>query len=203
MTKLYLTRHGQTEWNVERRIQGQKDSALTPLGEKQAKWLGERLNEVAVDVIISSSSGRAIRTAEIIRGDRKIPLVANDNLREISLGKWEGMLHTEAERSYPEEHRNFWHFPHLYRPVGGETFPQAWSRLSNEVEQLISVYNNRTILIVTHATALKTILAYFENKELKDLWTGPFMKSTCLNLVEIKNGDRKVIFKGDISHYRE
>ena len=117
MTRLYLTRHGQTEWNVERRMQGQQDSPLTELGKEQAKWLGERLHDVGLDVIFSSSSGRAIRTAEIIRGTRKISIIPSDNLREIALGQWAGMLHTEVERIYPGEHRNFWHFPHQYQKV--------------------------------------------------------------------------------------
>ncbi|NLY75174.1 MAG: histidine phosphatase family protein [Firmicutes bacterium] len=204
MTRLYLTRHGQTEWNIVHRMQGQQDSPLTELGKKQAKWLGDRLHDVGLDVIFSSSSGRAIRTAEIIRGTRKIPVILSDNLREISLGAWEGMLHTEVERIYPEEHRNFWHFPHQYQPVaGGETFAQLYSRVSNEVEKIISNYTGKNILIVAHATVLKMLMAYFENKGLKDLWTGPFMKSTCLNLVEIENGHREVIFEGDISHYQE
>lgn len=204
MTRLYLTRHGQTVWNVEHRIQGQQDSPLTGLGKEQAKWLGDRLNDAGLDVIFSSSSGRAIRTAEIIRGTRKIPIILSDNLREISVDAWEGMVNTEVERIYPEEHRNFWHFPHRYQPVaGGESFFQLYSRLSNEVEKIISNYTGKNILIVTHATALKTLMAYFENKELKDLWTGPFMKPTCLNLVEIENGHRKVILEGDISHYQE
>lgn len=204
MTKLYLTRHGQTEWNVERRMQGQMDSPLTLLGEKQTKWLGERLNDVAIDIIVCSSSLRAVRTAEIVRGGRNITIIPNDNLREINLGEWEGMLHTEVERIYPEEHRNFWHFPHRYQPVeGGETFLQLYTRVSDEVEKIISNYEGENVLIVTHAVALKTLLAYFENKELKDLWTGPFMKSTCLNLVEIEKESRKVILQGDITHYQE
>lgn len=203
MTNLYITRHGQTEWNVERRMQGQKNSPLTELGKQQAKWLGNRLNEVAIDIIISSSSGRAVQTAEIIRGNRDIAIIPNDNLREISLGAWEGMSDAEVESSYPEEHNNFWHFPHLYQPVaGGETFFQVWSRVSNEVEKIIAYYSGKNILIVTHATALKTLLAYFENKDLKDLWSGPFMKATCLNLVEIEKSGREIVFEGDISHYQ-
>lgn len=204
MTNLYLTRHGQTEWNVARRMQGQKNSPLTELGKQQAKWLSDRLNEVTIDIIISSSSGRAVQTAEIIRGNRDIAIISNDNLREISLGAWEGMSDAEVESSYLEEHNNFWHFPHLYQPVtGGETFSQVRSRVSNEVEKIISNYSGKNILIVTHATALKTLLAYFENKELKELWSGAYMKSTCLNIIEIEKSGRKIVMQGDISHYQD
>jgi len=202
MTKLYITRHGQTKWNLEGRMQGQKDSKLTSLGQKQAEWLGERLNDDDIDIIISSSSGRAIETAEIIRGKRNIEIIPNDNLREIHLGQWEGQLHTEIERIWTEEQRSFWNSPHLYKPVGGETFSEVLDRASGEVEKIISKYEGKNILIVTHAVVLKALITYFENKDLKDFWSGAFMHSTCLNIVEIKKDSRNIILEGDISHYQ-
>ncbi len=202
MTKLYITRHGQTEWNLEGRMQGQKDSQLTELGEKQASWLGERLNDVEIDIIISSSSGRAFRTAEIIRGDRDIEILTNDNFKEMHIGEWEGQLHSEIEKNSPDEQKNFWNFPHLYEPCGGETFPQVLERVSNEIEKVISEYEGKNILLVTHAIALKSLITHFEKKDIEDLWTGAFMHSTCLNIVEIDKDGRKFILQGDISHYQ-
>lgn len=202
MTKLYLTRHGQTEWILEGRMQGQKDSKLTELGEKQAEWLGERLNDEKIDVIISSSSGRAIATSKLIRGKRNIKIIPNDNLREIYLGHWEGRLHTEIEKLWEEEQKNFWYFPQLYKPVGGETFSQILNRVGNEVEKIISEYEEKSILVVTHAVVLKALITYFENKDLKDFWSGAFMHSTCLNILDIKKDRRNFILKGDTSHYK-
>ena len=201
MTRLFITRHGQTEWNLEGRMQGQKDSKLTELGKRQAEWLGERLKEEKIDIIISSSSGRAITTSKLIRDKRNIEIVSNDKLREIYLGQWEGRLHTEIERLWEEERRNFWHFPHLYNPVGGETFSEVLDRVSGETEKIISEYEGKNILIVTHAIVLKALITYFENKDLKDFWSGEFMHSTCLNILEIKKGNRKFVLKGDTSHY--
>ncbi|WP_432664935.1 histidine phosphatase family protein [Wukongibacter baidiensis] len=201
MTKLYITRHGQTEWNLEGRMQGQMDSALTALGKQQAKWLGERLNDVELDIIISSSSGRAFRTAEVIRGDRDIEIIPNDNLREMHFGNWQGQLHTEIEESWPEEYKNLWSFPHLYSPIGGETVSQVLNRAGNEIEKIITKYEGKNVLIVAHAVVLKAIFTYLEDKELKDFWKGAFMHSTCLNIVEVKNDSRNIVLQGDISHY--
>ncbi|WP_105615878.1 histidine phosphatase family protein [Vallitalea okinawensis] len=201
MTKVYITRHGQTKWNVEGRMQGQKDSRLTTLGQNQAKWLGDSLKDIPIDIIISSSSGRTISTAELIRGDRNIEIIPNDNLREMYIGEWEGMLHTEVEELYPEQRFNFWHNPHLYEPMSGESFADVLVRASNEIEDIITTYKNKNILIVTHAITLKSLIAYFEKKEIKDLWTGAFMKSTCLNILEIDGDNRNFILQGDTSHY--
>ncbi|MGI5997439.1 MAG: histidine phosphatase family protein [Lutispora sp.] len=202
MTRLYITRHGQTEWNLEGRLQGRMDSKLTSLGESQAQWLGEKLKDERIDLIISSSSGRTIATAENIRGKREIKIIPNDNLREIYLGQWEGMLHTEVEKQWPEEHKNFWNFPHLYKPIGGETFSQVIARVGHEIERIITQYKDKNVLIVTHAVALKGIISYIEKKDLKDFWGGAFMYPTCLNILEINKDSRKFTLMGDTSHYK-
>lgn len=95
MTKVYLTRHGETEWNEKGIMQGWGDSPLTELGKNQAKWLGERIRDLHIDVIYASPIGRAFNTAEIIRGDREIPLIAYDGLKEIKIGGWEGLNQEE------------------------------------------------------------------------------------------------------------
>ena len=203
MTKLYITRHGQTEWNVEGRIQGRKDSNLTELGEKQAKWLGEKLKDESIDLIISSSSGRAFRTAEIIRGNKSIEIIKSDALLEMNVGDWEGQLQSEIEEHSPEELHNLWNFPHLYKSCSGETYFQVMERVTNEIEKIIKDHKGRNVLVVTHAIALKAILTYIENKDIKDFWTGSYMHSTCLNIIVVEDHKREIILQGDISHYQE
>lgn len=85
-TTVYLTRHGQTEWNVQQRMQGHQDSPLTPLGVQQAEWLGKGLREVPLDAVYASSSPRTLRTAEIILGERGIPVTACDEFKELCMG---------------------------------------------------------------------------------------------------------------------
>lgn len=204
MTRLYMTRHGETQWNIERRMQGRKDSPLTSLGISQAERLGERLKDTALDLIITSSSGRAVRTAELIRGDRPIEIVPDDLLREIDLGEWEGRLDSEIKESDPEQHRNFWQFPHLYKPSGdGETFAEVRERVSREVERIADRYQGQEILIVTHAVVLKSLIAYFDRIDPKDLWSGSFMKATSLSIVEFDGEARHLVLRGDTSHYQK
>ncbi len=203
MTKLYITRHGQTEWNVEGRIQGRMDSKLTELGERQARWLGERLMTEDIDIIISSSSGRALRTAELVRGERGIDIIASDQLMEMHIGDWEGQLHYDVQLHSPEEQKNLWNFPHLYKSSGGESFIQVMDRVKSEIERILLQYKDRNLLIVTHAIALKAILAHFENKEIKDFWSGTNINSACLNIIEVKEKGADIMLQGDISHYKE
>src|SRR5690554_4521335 len=89
--KIYLTRHGQTEWNVIGKLQGWGNSNLTEKGIENAKRLSQRLKEVNFDYVYSSPQQRALDTAKLIRGDRNIEINVLDDLREIGFGSWEGM----------------------------------------------------------------------------------------------------------------
>jgi probable phosphoglycerate mutase len=89
-THLFLTRHGETIWNTKKMMQGWKDSPLTEKGIDQARKLANRLTDVTLDGIYSSTSNRAIATAEIIKGERSLKVMKLDSLRELSFGDWEG-----------------------------------------------------------------------------------------------------------------
>src|SRR3712207_163192 len=99
MTTIYLTRHGQTEWNLNKRLQGWKNSPLTKLGISQAKALGERLKDTQIDVIYSSPIERAYKTAEIIKGNKDIEIIKHDGLKEFNYGDWEGLTIDEIEKN--------------------------------------------------------------------------------------------------------
>ncbi|MBB6218841.1 putative phosphoglycerate mutase [Anaerosolibacter carboniphilus] len=202
MTKLYITRHGQTQWNIEKRLQGHLDSPLTEVGAQQAAWLGEALSSVDFDAVYASSSPRALRTAEIICSGRNFEVQPNDLLREIHVGEWEGRLTSELETLYPEEFENFFHRPHLYRPMSGESYFDTGKRVIAGIEEIIEKHPDENVLIVTHAVALKLIMAHFEDRPMEKLWDPPYMHPTNLNVVEIKNNVTNILLHGDISHYK-
>jgi probable phosphoglycerate mutase len=205
-TKLYLVRHGQTEWNVESRIQGHLDSPLTEYGVKQAVWVGEALREVDFDIIYAGSSGRTVRTAEIIREysmNAAAPIMKNDNLREKYNGSWEGQLQEHLNEQYPKEHHAYWHAPHLYRPASGESFYDVQNRAVAEIERIIAAHPGETLLIVTHTITLKLIMAHFEGRELEHIWNPPFLHPACLCMVELRDRQPVIHLNGDISHFKE
>src|SRR3546814_1273806 len=89
--KILLARHGETQWNAEGRYQGQEDIALSPVGEAQARALGERLREARIDRAVASPLSRARRTAELALGESRAGMLARDpGLMEIAHGTWEG-----------------------------------------------------------------------------------------------------------------
>lgn len=203
MIRLYITRHGETVWNIQKRMQGHKDSPLSQLGARQAEWLAEALKDVEFEAAYSSSSRRALQTTRIIVGSRDIPVVPMDGLMEINLGVWEGLVFSEAESLYPEEYKNFWNYPNRYSPVGGETIEALIERAGRTLETIAKRHNCGNVLVVTHAVTLKAMAAYVEKKEIKDLWSGAYMKQACLNVLEYDNGHWNPVKWGDVSHYRE
>ena len=201
MTSFYITRHGETEWNTLRRMQGHLDSPLTDMGKQQARWLSERLKSIDIDYIYSSPSGRAFLTAQEVNAYKNIDIHTSENFKEIFLADWEGLTQPEIEAFDAERYHNFWYKPEAFVSNGGESFEDVIERTGKELERLSQLHPGKTVLIVAHAVVLKSLIAYVEKKEIKDFWTGPFMNSTCLNLFERDEKGWEIKFLGDTSHY--
>lgn len=201
--KIYITRHGETKWNKEHRLQGQLDSPLTEQGQKQAQWLHERLLNEPIDLIISSPLGRALKTAEMIKGHRKIPIVTDPDFMEIKLGDWEGQRTRDLEVKYPVQYNNLWNNPHRFENPTGESLKTVINRAGKALETHLKKHAGKNILIVTHGITLKSLYAYIEKKALKDFWSGPYMHQTALTVLEYYHKAFKFITRGDISHYQE
>ncbi|MFF2015849.1 histidine phosphatase family protein [Paenibacillus sp. NPDC058177] len=203
-TTLYLTRHGQTEWNLQGRMQGHQDSPLTITGKEQAKWLQERLQKVPFEAIYSSTSPRAISTAHIIQGDRPGELRTKAELREINMGLWEGQFIEDIQEKDAEQFHSFWEAPHLYQPSGkGESYAALLERVIPAVEDIMGRHTGGNVLLVTHRITLKVIMGYYLGKKLHELRELPDILSTSLSKIVLCNGDVHVELYGDTSHYKE
>ncbi|MFP7299232.1 histidine phosphatase family protein [Neobacillus niacini] len=202
MITLYITRHGETEWNTEKRMQGWLDSNLTESGINNAVSLGERLKDTELTAIYSSTSGRTKATASLIRGDRDIPVIYDENLREIKLGQWEGKTHSLIKELYQTEFDAFWNAPHQYTSVEGETFEQTRARAIRVLERIKSEHESGNILIVTHSVVIKCLYSYFKNLRIEALWDPPYIHDTSLTIVETNENGFKLILEGDTTHLK-
>ncbi len=202
MTRLYITRHGQTQWNLERRFQGHKDSPLTDLGVKQAQWLSESLKDVKFDAIYSSPIYRAYHTADIIRGIRNLEIRKQELLKEMSFGEWEGLCIDGLNEKYRDETEKFWNAPHLYQTVSGETFEDVQKRVIPALHEIINNHKDQTVLMVAHGIVLKLIFAYIDNISLENLWESPVAHPTSLSIIDVAENEFVIIKKYDVSHYK-
>ena len=200
MLRLYLVRHGQTEWNVQKRMQGWGDSTLTEQGVNNAIALGKKLEDVEFVAAYTSTSERTIETAKLIIDKRNLAINTNEDLREIHLGEWEGKTLEEIKVFYPEQYKYFWGNPAFYEPADGETFEQLLNRAIKILNHIISKHKDGNILVITHSVILKSLLMHIKRKSIKDLWAPPFIHDTSLSILEIENGVYRLITEGDITH---
>lgn len=198
--KLYITRHGETEWNKAGKMQGWMNSNLTGKGVENAKRLGESLKDIEFDRIYSSPLGRALDTAKYIRGSKNTEIIIKDSLKEMGFGCWEGVEQKEVERLYPVQRHNFWSKPHLYEPVDGESYQELIIRVDAVLEEIMKDMSAENILIVTHAAVKKAIYSVLKDIPLADFWGPPYLYDTCLTVLEIKDGEIKWLLEADTSH---
>lgn len=197
---IYLTRHSQTEWNLIERIQGFLDSPLTEKGISDSKKLKDRLDKIDLDVAFSSSQGRAKTTAEIIMEDQKGVVIPLDNLKEISVGKWEGMLYEDIKKYYGDEFYLYTNKPLEYKANnGGETFDIFYKRVNEFVEDLKAT-NYENVLIVTHGLTVMMLLNIFEGKPMETVTDRKVSKGTSLSKIIYEDGKFNIEFEDDISH---
>ncbi|MCA1318657.1 histidine phosphatase family protein [Bacillus tianshenii] len=203
MLTLYITRHGETVWNTEKKLQGWKDSELTENGKRNARLLGERLKEVDFTAVYSSPSQRTLATAELILGDKQIAILQDENLREINMGDWEGQTHDFLKETYPQAYQAFWNTPDLYRPESGESFEQLGSRVVYFLERLKREQADGNVLIVTHTVFIKALLLHMKKLQLENFWEGAYIHDTCLTMIELSDNEINILLEGDVSHRGE
>jgi len=163
MTKIYIIRHGKTDFNEQGRYMGRTDLSLNANGRKQAEKLEKHLKGLNIDVIISSPLKRAIETAEIIiPNDFKI--ISEYAFIERSVGVYEGLTKDEAKEKYPELYAK--NITRIFgeAPIGGETIAEVQNRVFASLDKIKKIYHDKNILIVTHAFVAKIINKYFNQQ---------------------------------------
>lgn len=161
--RIYVARHGETIWNVEHRVQGQKDSPLTKKGLRQASELAQGLKDVQFDAIFSSDLLRAKRTAKMVALDRKLAVQTTKLLREHNYGRYEGKLTTELREELQsafaeyDELQDEEKFRFSIVP-GGESDEVMSSRFITFLREVCVAYLGKTILVVSHGGIMAAFL---------------------------------------------
>ncbi len=198
-TTIYLTRHGQTQWNLEKRLQGRENSPLTKEGVSRAEELAKRIEGLEIDAIYTSPIERAKKTAEIIRGKQQMPLIEVDGLMEMSFGAYEGEL-IETLKSTDSN----WNIEEIMKgntemcAPGGEDLTSLRARVGTAMQTIIQENRGKKVLIVAHGMTLKALMYYFKDNET----SGMVMGQVTLTKIEVDEKDNvEVIYKNDGSHF--
>lgn len=180
--QLYIVRHGQTDWNKVRKLQGLTDIQLNENGRQVAIDLGNKLEQegVTFDEIFSSPLIRAYETACLIRGRQNVPITRDERIREISFGVSEGMDY-ETWMSEDNPQRAFFTEPHKYiPPQDGETIEEVQARGREFIQEIIEpLYGQaKRVMIVAHGAMNKGLMCYLENNDVEHFW-GDGLQNNC------------------------
>jgi ribonuclease H / adenosylcobalamin/alpha-ribazole phosphatase len=153
-----LLRHGQTPMSVQKRYAGTSDVPLTEAGVRQAQAAAGRLAAAGIGVIVTSPLLRAVRTAQEVAGATGVPVVTDEGFRETDFGAWEGLTFGEVMERWPEEMAAWLADPEV-APPGGESFAEVSKRVTDALHRVLAGREGQTILIVSHVTPIKTLVA--------------------------------------------
>ena len=163
MTKVYLIRHGKTQWNLESRYQGANgDSPLLKDSYREIELLASSLQRIPFEHAYTSPLKRARVTAQALLNhlNPEIPLTIDNQLKEFNLGKMEGMHFEDVAAKWPEVLKNFRHHPDKYDEslVEGESFLEVIARFRAAIEEYCRQYPNGNILVISHGAALNAAI---------------------------------------------
>lgn len=201
-TRLIFVRHAEAEGNLQRVFHGWYDSKITEKGHKQAKKVAERLADIPIDIIYSSSLTRTLQTAQYIADVKQLPIIRTDKMKEINGGDWENISFDDIPKLYPKENYTWENEPHLHQMPNGESTVELFERLIKEVKSIISNNLGKNICIVTHGGAIRTMLCRFYGCTLEHMKNIYWHDNTSVTVVDYdhEKDEFEVLMEGDAEH---
>lgn len=190
--KIYVLRHGETDWNRQRLLQGRSNIRLNENGRKLAKETAEGMKDIPFDIVFTSPLDRAKETAEIVLNGRDIPVIEDERIMEISFGVYEGKPWRKTEDFEGDANiYNFFNHPGQYRTVeGGESLEELAERTAEFMKDICNrpELQDKTVLVSTHGAATRGILNSLRKWEMEDFWGGRVAPNCGVAIIESENG---------------
>ena len=199
--RLYLVRHGETDWNTQRRLQGRADIPLNEFGKSLAVKTGKGLDNIKFDVCYTSPLLRAKETAELILAGRDIEIISDERIIEMSFADWEGKHCSKERWEVPDSFQKFFDDPANFEPAPeGESFAQVKARTSEFLQWLYNKkeYENCNVLITTHGAALAGLINNIKGESLEKYWGVGVHKNCAVTEVEVKDRIPNIISENKV-----
>jgi alpha-ribazole phosphatase/probable phosphoglycerate mutase len=187
VTTIFLARHGESDWNVEKRFQGHRDRPLTERGREQAHALADLVGAEKINAVYTSPLSRARETAEIVAARVGLKVVALPELREVDTGSWSGLSRADVEARFPEG------FAH-WRSGGsawenGESYDEMAERVIGALRRIAEDHPDGRVLVISHGGPIRAIHAAAEGLAIKDYRRlKPVEPNARLSAVAVENG---------------
>ena len=202
--KLYIIRHGETDWNKNKLLQGKSDVPLNDKGRELAKASAKGMKDIPFDLVFTSPLERARETARLVLGDRNIPFITDSRIEEIGFGEMEGKPWRKSEDFPGDEniYRFFNHPDQYIPPKGGESLTDLAKRCADFMQDICSrpELEDKTILIATHGAATRGLLNSLRNWKMEDFWGGRVAPNCGVAIVESHGGQAKLLAE-NVTYY--
>ena len=191
--KVYLVRHGQTKWNAEEKP-APKNAKLSEAGKKQAEKMAEFFKDIPITSIYSSPTDRTLQTSKSVLKYHKLKIIECPAFIDRNHGALIGLTHKQMQELIPDLEAQWEHDGVDWRPPGnGETMRETFQRVIKEFSRIIKNHNPRdTILIVTHASAIKCLLHKFCNEKINTIFDRPKPNNCEITEVLWNNGPKRI-----------
>ncbi len=199
MLRLYLVRHGETAWNVQRRYQGQSDLPLSDVGVEQAEALACRLADEKFDAIYASDLKRAWETANAIAEKSGLAVISEPRLREMNFGIIEGLTFDEAQTRYPKV-MAAWLKNYNQPPPDGEPLNIVSARVLSLLDDLQKKHADQTICLVAHGGPLSEIIRLVLELPAERRWSFAMDNASLSELILGENGHPVLKRLNDTNH---
>lgn len=203
--RIYFVRHGETDWNKERKIQGQVDIPLNAFGIHLAEETAKGLRDIPFDICFSSPLGRAKETARIILAGRDVPIVEDLRIQEMGFAEYEGHRCSAQNWDVPDSFRDFFEHPERFVPAeGGEDFSDMKERTGEFLSWLFAQkqYENSNVLVATHGAALAGLLNNIKGAPLEQYWGAGVHKNCAVTAVEVTDKVPRILWENRV-YYKD
>ena len=201
MTKVYLVRHGQTEWNKKLTFRGKIDIPLNEMGHREAEAISEALKDKNIEVIYTSPLRRSIETTEPIAKLFHLEIVPIEGLIDISYGDWEGLTFNEVKKRYSDQYKKWEKRPDLVRFPNGETLNEVRDRSFRAFKNIVKENPGKSILITPHRVINKVLICSILGLSNSHFWEIK-QDTGCINLIEYSNERFTLSLMNDTCHLK-
>lgn len=199
MLRIYLIRHGETEWNIQGKYQGQVDTDLSERGKWQGERVGEALAKIRPDHILTSPLKRARETAECCAKHHQMEVELDHRLTEIAHGTWEGRYSEEIATTDAALLAAWQNAPHTVTMPQGESLADVLARVRVAFDEYAQKYDGQTIFVVAHDAVNKVIIADLMGMDLSRFWQIK-QDNTCINVLEYEDGIWRLVTLNNVGH---
>ena len=202
MTRIFLIRHAESEWNKVGKIQGHSDTDLSEKGRAHTESLARWLKRESIEVIYTSYLKRAKETARILNDEFKVPVVEEEKLAEIGFGSWEGKTHSEINSLHNDACKRWLEDPSKVFIPGAEELSKFRQRAGEVFEAIVKRDNGKSVAIITHAGVIRSIIASVLKADFATIVLALALTNTGVTLIEYAEepGTGCLIYLNNTSH---